>query len=171
MLAFVAVIWAQKRTAPYRECLERFSGMKFFQPKVRLSNQNPSVFASVRQTNQIALFLFVCCFCCSRVFILRSYKSHSITFKCLLCRLDHGSPVIFNYIILCLPAYLILLPCSCSYIWNECIKIELNDTVQQFTNIKNWQLHDVTSDHTNNSPGVTIQIHQQYAFYCVFNLC
>ena len=96
--------------------MERFSGTKIFQPKVGLSNQNPCMFVSVRQTNQIALFLFVCCFCCLRVFISRSYKNHSITFKCLLCRLHQGSPVIFNFIILCLPAYLILLPCSCSYI-------------------------------------------------------
>jgi len=39
--------------------------------------------------------------------------------------------------------------------------MELNDSVQQFTNIKNWQLHAVTSDHTNDSSGVTIQIHQR----------
>ena len=145
--------------------------MKFFQPKVHLSNQNLCVFVSVRQTNQIALFLFVCCFCCSPALTSRSHKNHSITFKCLLCRLHQGSPVIFNFIILCLPAYLILLPCSCSYIWNECIKIELNDTVQQFTIIKTWQLHAITSDHKNNSPGPTIQIQQQWAFYRVFNLC
>ena len=43
--------------------LESSSGMKFFQPSVRLTNQKPRAFVSVRQTNQIDLFPFVCCFC------------------------------------------------------------------------------------------------------------
>ena len=34
-----------------------------FHPSVRLTNQKPRAFVSVRQTNQIALFTFVCCFC------------------------------------------------------------------------------------------------------------
>ena len=36
--------------------------MKFFQPSVRLTNQKPRAFVSVRQTNQITLFPFVCSF-------------------------------------------------------------------------------------------------------------
>ena len=38
----------------------KFSCMKFFYPSVRLTNQEPRAFVSVRQTNQIALFPFVC---------------------------------------------------------------------------------------------------------------
>ena len=47
--------------AKYRLISRKFSGMKFFQPSVRLINQKPRAFVSVRQTNQIALFPFVCC--------------------------------------------------------------------------------------------------------------
>ena len=35
---------------------------------VRLTNQKPRAFVSVLKTNQIALFLFVCCFCFVRAF-------------------------------------------------------------------------------------------------------
>ena len=38
--------------------LESSSGVKFFQPSVRVTNQKPRAFVSVRQTNQIALFPF-----------------------------------------------------------------------------------------------------------------
>ena len=48
--------------------LESSSGMKFFQPSFRLTNQKRRAFVSVRQTNQIALFPFVCCFCFVRKF-------------------------------------------------------------------------------------------------------
>ena len=44
--------------AKYRLISRKFSGMKFFQPSVRLTNQNPLAFVSVGQTNQIALFPF-----------------------------------------------------------------------------------------------------------------
>ena len=37
--------------------------MKFLYPSVRLTNQKPRAFVSVRQTNQIDLFPFVCSFC------------------------------------------------------------------------------------------------------------
>ena len=53
--------------------LESSSGMKFFQPSVCLTNQNPRLFVSVRQTNQIALFSLVCCFCFVRAFSLQSH--------------------------------------------------------------------------------------------------
>ena len=46
--------------AKYRLISRKFSGMKFFHPSVRLTNQKPRAFVSVRQTNQIALFPFVC---------------------------------------------------------------------------------------------------------------
>ena len=69
--------------------LESTSGVKFFHSSVRLTNQKPRAFVSVRWTNQIApankiissvrqissisvnlLFL-----CCSRVFVSRSYEN------------------------------------------------------------------------------------------------
>ena len=43
--------------------LESSSGMKFFHPSVRFTNQKPRTFVSVQKTSQIALFPFVCCFC------------------------------------------------------------------------------------------------------------
>ena len=64
--------------AKYRLFSRKFSGMKFFHPRVPLTNQKPGAFVSVRQTNQKLLFPFVCCFCCSRVFISRSYENRSI---------------------------------------------------------------------------------------------
>ena len=44
----------------YRLISRKFSCMKVFHPSVRLTNQEPRAFVSVRQTNQIALFPFVC---------------------------------------------------------------------------------------------------------------
>ena len=52
----------------------KFSGMKFFYASVRLTNQKPRTFVSVRLTNQIALFPFVCCFCFVRAF---SFQGHT----------------------------------------------------------------------------------------------
>ena len=60
--------------AKYRLISRKFSGMKFFQPNLRLTNQKPRAFVSVRQSNQIALFLFVCCFCFVRAF---SFQGHT----------------------------------------------------------------------------------------------
>ena len=60
--------------AKYRLISRKFSGMKFFQPSVRLTNQKPRAFVSVRWTNQIAMFLFVCCFCFVRAF---SFQDHT----------------------------------------------------------------------------------------------
>ena len=48
--------------------------MKFVYPSVRLTNQKPGAFVSVRYTNQIALFPFVCCFCFVRAF---SFQGHT----------------------------------------------------------------------------------------------
>ena len=63
--------------AKYRLISRKFPGMKFFHPNVRLTNQKPHAFVSVRQTNQIALFPFICCLFCSCVFISRSYEDRS----------------------------------------------------------------------------------------------
>ena len=60
--------------AKYRLISRKFLGMKFFHPSVRLTNQKPRAFVSVRQTNQIALFSFVCCFCLVRAF---SFQGHT----------------------------------------------------------------------------------------------
>ena len=61
--------------AKYRLISRSSWGMKFFQPSVRLTNQKPLAFVFVRQTNQVALFPFVCCFYFVRVFISRSYEN------------------------------------------------------------------------------------------------
>ena len=58
----------------YRLTSRKFFGHEVFQPSVRLTNQNPRAFISVRQTNQIALFPFVCCFCFVRAF---SFQGHT----------------------------------------------------------------------------------------------
>ena len=52
----------------YRLISRKFSGMKFFHRSVRLTSHRPRAFVSVRQTNEIALFPFVCCFCFVRAF-------------------------------------------------------------------------------------------------------
>ena len=55
--------------------------MKSFQPNVRLTNQKLShaCFVPVRQTNQIALFPFVCSLCIVRVF---SFQGNTKTLYC-----------------------------------------------------------------------------------------
>ena len=57
-----------------KQFLESSSDMKFVYPSVRLANQNPGAFVSVRYTNQIALFPSVCCFCFVRAF---SFQGHT----------------------------------------------------------------------------------------------
>ena len=57
-----------------KQFLESSSGMKFVYPSVRLANQKPGAFVSVRYTNQIALFPFVSCFCFVRAF---SFQGHT----------------------------------------------------------------------------------------------
>ena len=66
-------------TAKYRLISRKFSGMKFFHPSVRLTNQNPRTFVSVRQTNQIALFPFVCRFCFVRAFAFQGHTKMALT--------------------------------------------------------------------------------------------
>ena len=65
--------------AKYRLISRKFSGMKFFQPSVRLTNQNPLAFVSVGQTNQIALFPFVCFFCFVRTFSSQGHTKIALT--------------------------------------------------------------------------------------------
>ena len=62
------------RSMTSKRFLESSSGMKFFQPSFRLTNQKRRAFVSVRQTNQIALFPFVCCFCFVRTI---SFQGHT----------------------------------------------------------------------------------------------
>ena len=52
----------------------KFSSMKFFHPSVCLTNQTPRAFVPVRQTNQIDLLSFVCCFCFVHAF---SFQGHT----------------------------------------------------------------------------------------------
>ena len=67
-----------------KQFLESSSGMKFVYPSVRLTNQKPGAFVSVRYTNQIALFPFVCCFCFVRAF---SFQGHT---KIALCEVSNS---------------------------------------------------------------------------------
>ena len=60
--------------ARYRLISRKFLGMKFFHRSVRLTNEKPRAFVSIRLTNQIALFPSVCCFCFVREF---SFQGHT----------------------------------------------------------------------------------------------
>ena len=62
-----------------KQFLESSSGMKFVYPSVRLTNQKPGAFVSVRYTNQIALFPFVCCFCFVRAFSFQGHTKIALT--------------------------------------------------------------------------------------------
>ena len=61
--------------AKYRLISRKFFGHEVFQPSARLTNQKPRAFVFVRQTNQVALFPFVCCFYFVLVFTSRSYEN------------------------------------------------------------------------------------------------
>ena len=67
--------------AKYRLISRKYSGMKIFHPNVRLTNQNPRAFVSVPQTNQIALFSFVCCFCFVRAFSFQGQRKLALMGK------------------------------------------------------------------------------------------
>ena len=70
--------------AKYRLISRKFFGHEVLYPSVRLTNQKPRTFVSVRQTNQIDLFPFVCCFCLFARFhfkvIRKSLYSHIFVF-------------------------------------------------------------------------------------------
>ena len=69
------LIWKSEVSKRSIDCfLESSSGMNFFQPSVHLTNRKPRAFVSVRQTNQITLFPFVCCFCFVCAF---SFQGHT----------------------------------------------------------------------------------------------
>ena len=78
--------------AKYRLISRKFFGHEVFQPSARLTNQKPRAFVFVRQTNQVALFPFVCCFYFVLVFTSRSYENRSITER---QRKPRSSEVIF----------------------------------------------------------------------------
>ena len=59
----------------YRLISRKFSGVKFVHPSVRLTNQKQRRFVYICSiTNQIALFLCVCCVCFVRAF---SFQGHT----------------------------------------------------------------------------------------------
>ena len=79
--------------ANYLLISRQLSGMTFFRPSVRLTNQKPSTFLSGRQTTQIALFPFVCCFCFVRAFSFQGHTKREKcekSFACGLLRLSGG---------------------------------------------------------------------------------
>ena len=64
----------------YRLISRKFSCMKFFHPSVRLTNQEPRAFVSVRQTNQSLYFRsFVNCFCFVRAFSFQGHTKIALT--------------------------------------------------------------------------------------------
>ena len=87
------LIWKSEVSKRSIHCfLESSSGMNFFQPSVRLTNQKPRAFVSVRQTNQIAVFPFVCCFCFVCAF---SFQGHT-KIALLLFLLMFGSKALYT---------------------------------------------------------------------------
>ena len=69
----LSVVLQYEVKAKYRLISRKFFGHEVFSPE-RSLNQKPCSFVSVRQTNQIALFPFVCCFCLVRAF---SFQGHT----------------------------------------------------------------------------------------------
>ena len=69
--------------AKYRLISRKFSGMGIFifYTNVRLTNQKPHAFVSGRQTNQIALFPFVGCFCFVRAFSFQGHTKIALTWS------------------------------------------------------------------------------------------
>ena len=76
--------------AKYRLISRKFLGMKFFHPSVCLTNQKPRALVSVRQTNQIALFSFVCCFCLVRAFSFQGHTKIALTYRVSKARVVFG---------------------------------------------------------------------------------
>ena len=59
----------------------KFSGMKFFHPSVRLTNQKPRAFDLFnKRIKSLYFHSFVVCVLFLRIFILTSYENHSIKF-------------------------------------------------------------------------------------------
>ena len=88
------LIWKREVSKRSIHCfLDSSSGRNFFQPSVRLTNQKPRAFVSVRQTNQIAVFPFVCCFCFVCAF---SFQGHT-KIALLLFLLMFGSKALYTF--------------------------------------------------------------------------
>ena len=87
--------------AKYCLISRKFSGMTFFHPSVRSTNQKPREFVSGSITNQITLFLFVCCFCFVCAF---SFQGH--TKIALSCK-----PNSMLFFFLLIQSLIIMLPC------------------------------------------------------------
>ena len=66
----------------YRLISRKFSGMKFFHRSASLTNHKPRAFVSVRQTNEIALFPFVFCFCFVRAFSFQVHTKIGSNMQC-----------------------------------------------------------------------------------------
>ena len=66
----------------YRLISRKFSGMKFFHWSAHLTNHKPRAFVSVRQTNEIALFPFVCCFCFVHAFSFQVHTKIGSNMQC-----------------------------------------------------------------------------------------
>ena len=62
--------------------LQSSLGMKFFHLSICLPYQKPRAFVSIQWTNQIVLFLFVCCFCFGRAFSFQGHKKIALRSKC-----------------------------------------------------------------------------------------
>ena len=74
----------------YRLISRKFLGMKFFHPSVCLTNQKLRAFVSVRQTSQITLFSFVCCFCRVRAFSFQGHSKIALTHRVSKARVVFG---------------------------------------------------------------------------------
>ena len=68
--------------AKYRLISRKFSGMKFFHRSARLTKHRSRAFVSVRQTNEIALFPSVCCFCFVRAFSFQVHTKIGSNMQC-----------------------------------------------------------------------------------------
>ena len=85
------LIWKREVSKRSIHCfLDSSSGRNFFQPSVRQTNQKPRAFVSVRQTNQIALFSFVCCFCLVRAFSFQGHTKIALTYRVTKVRVVFG---------------------------------------------------------------------------------
>ena len=76
--------------AKYRLISRKFLGVKFFHPSVCLTNQKLRAFVSVRQTSQITLFSFVCCFCRVRAFSFQGHTKIALTHRVSKARVVFG---------------------------------------------------------------------------------
>ena len=67
--------------AKYRLISRKFLGMTFFHPSVRLTNQKPHAFVSVRYQSNRSISVRLLLLFCSRVFISMSYENRSTVLR------------------------------------------------------------------------------------------